>query len=224
MSRLGASGVADQIRRGIMQGQFRLHDRLPPSRDLAANYGVARNTLRAALHTLEREGLVETRSGSGTYVVHNGDQTAPRDLINASPLALMDARFALEPHICRLCVMHGGQADFDELDQLCRTMEAATRDANTFSDADAQFHRKLAMTTRNDLLIWIMAQINSVRLREEWTLMRGLTLTEDVIELYNEQHRRLLGAIRSRQPEAAATYMKAHLETARLSLTRVAET
>lgn len=224
MARLGASGVAEKIRREIAQGGLRLHDRLPPSRELADTYGVARNTLRAALHALEREGYVETRAGSGTYVIHNEGRGAPHDIENASPLALMDARFALEPHICRLCVMHGRRDDFDELEDLCRTMEGAIADRNAFAEADSQFHRKLANTTRNDILIWIMGQINSVRLREEWTRMRRLTLTEDIITEYNTQHRNILTAIRSREPEEAASYMKVHLEAARLSLTRAAET
>lgn len=43
--------------------------RLPSERDLSADWGVARMTLRAAVDELVAEGLLERRHGSGTYVV-----------------------------------------------------------------------------------------------------------------------------------------------------------
>ncbi len=41
---------------------------LPPERDLAAHYGISRITVRKALQSLEREGLIMRRQGSGTVV------------------------------------------------------------------------------------------------------------------------------------------------------------
>ena len=93
-----------------------------------------------------------------------------------------------------------------------------------FSEADTAFHRTLAETTRNNLLVWLIGQINTVRSLDEWTRMRHLTLDESIINQYNAQHREVLNAIRSREPERAAAKMKEHLETARLSLTRAADT
>jgi GntR family transcriptional repressor for pyruvate dehydrogenase complex len=43
-------------------------DRLPAENDLAEEYGVSRVTIRAVLQKLSALGLVETRSGGGTYV------------------------------------------------------------------------------------------------------------------------------------------------------------
>ena len=72
-------------------------------------------------------------------------------------------------------------------------------------------------------LIWLIGQINAVRTLDEWTRMRHLTLDEQIIRTYNTQHREILNAIRSREPERAAVKMKQHLETARLSLMRAAQ-
>ena len=54
--------------------------------------------------------------------------------------------------------------------------------------------------------------------------MRHLTLDSRTIGIYNVQHRQILNAVRTREPERAANIMKEHLETARLSLTRASET
>ena len=224
MSKMGSADIAAVVRREIAKGTYRQHDRLPPSRQLAERYGVARNTLRDALAQLETEGLIETRAGSGSYVTFQQDAVSAAAIEGASPLELIDARFALEPHICRLSVMHGRHEDFEKMEALCVRMEQATGDAAAFSEADTRFHRTLARSTRNNLLIWIIGQINGVRSMGEWTRMRHLTLDARIIAQYNAQHREVLDAIRAREPERAANSMKQHLETARLSLTRAVET
>ena len=197
--KLGAADIAALIRREISKGSLQLHDRLPPERVLSDSYGAARGTVRKALTRLEKEGFVETRPG-------------------------MDARFALEPHICRLSVLHGRQSDFDRMEELCNRMEDCLDDPVAFSDADTDFHRALVECTRNGLLIWIIDQIATVRSEDDWTRMRHLTLDRRTIATYNTQHRQILNAIRTREPERAANIMKEHLETARLSLTRASDT
>lgn len=223
MQKLGAADIAAIIRREISKGNYREHERLPASRQMADTYGVARNTLREALGQLEREGLIETRPGSGTYVTYQRGNTTVEAVENANPLELIDARFALEPHLCRLSVLHGRHQDFELLESLCERMEAAVEDPIAFGEADTAFHRTLASSTRNNLLVWVIDQINSVRAMDEWTRMRQLTLDTRIIRQYNLQHRQILQAIRSREPERAANHMKEHLETARLSLTRAAD-
>jgi GntR family uxuAB operon transcriptional repressor len=222
--KLGASDIASLIRREISKGNMHLHDRLPPERALAETYGSARGTIRKALNLLENEGFVEIRPGSGTYVVHQQDETKPGAIEHATPLELMDARFALEPHVCRLAVLHGRRDDFDKLDALCSKMETYVNDPALFSDADTDFHRTLTSCTRNGLLIWITDQLVNVRAQDDWSRMRYLTLDPATITQYNTQHRQILNAIRTREPERAANMMKEHLETARLSLTRASET
>ena len=137
---------------------------------------------------------------------------------------MIDARFALEPHICRLAVLHATQQDLDKADQLLVQMDASVNDPNRFSEADNAFHTLLVKTTGNRLLIWIMSQINTVRNQEQWSRMRRLTLNENSIAEYNNQHRQVLNELKAREPERAAMLMQSHLETARLSLTRITST
>ncbi|MEO1139716.1 MAG: FadR/GntR family transcriptional regulator [Pseudomonadota bacterium] len=222
--RMGAADIAALVRREISKGTLQQHDRLPPERVLSDTYGAARGTVRKALMQLEEEGFVETRPGSGTYVVHQTETAAAGAIENATPLELMDARFALEPHICRLAVLHGRRADFDDMEALCNRMEGCVDDPVAFSEADTAFHRALADSTRNGLLMWVIDQIASVRSQDDWTRMRRLTLDGQTINTYNAQHRQILNALRTREPERAANVMKEHLETARLSLTRASET
>ena len=221
----GAAGLAAALRREIVDGTLLFRDALPSERRLSELHGVSRGTVREALAMLEREKLVETRRGSGTYVVY-GEDPAPRSTLfeAARPLELIDARFALEPHICRLAVLHATGADLERAEDLLRIMETCTSDPVAFSIADVRFHTLLAESTTNPLLLWMVSQLNDVRNRDQWAQMRTMTLNPETIMVYNAQHRQVVEAIRDRRPEQAAEAMKRHLEAARLSLTRAAQT
>ena len=222
--RMDAVGVFSALRSRIEDGQLRPHDRLPAERELAGQYSVSRGTVRRALAELVAFGLVDVRPGSGAYVAGGGGNSAAPSLENVRPLELIDVRFALEPHICRLAVLNAVKTDFDELEELLTAMESEAQDASAFAGHDTMFHAKLAEITGNQLLMWLSAQANSVRGHPEWTRMRRLTLEPGIISNYNRQHRAIVEAIRARDPEPAAQNMKDHLETARLSLTRASAT
>ena len=222
--RKGSTEIAGHLRREIIAGNLAAKERLPPERVLANEYGVARGTVREALNRLADEGMVEIRAGSGSYVSFDPLGQVNAIVESTRPLELIDARFALEPHLCRLAVLHARQQELDALEALAETMESGIDDAMSFSQADMAFHTLLAESTGNSLLVWMMGQINSVRVQDEWARMRQLTLNRDTIITYNDQHRQILAAIRMREPERAANAMKEHLEDARLSLTRAAAT
>lgn len=221
---MGASDLQRLLRDQIERGSYRLGDQLPAERVLAEEHGVARGTVREALTRLADAGLVEIRRGSGTYVTHRPIEDTGSVIENARPLELIDARFALEPHICRLAVLHAGRDDLDRAEAYLTEMEQSTGDPKRFSVADMAFHTLLAHSTGNGLLSWMVSQMSSVRDQEQWARMLRLTLTPETIEIYNAQHRRIFEAIRNREPETASAVMKEHLETARLSLTRAAST
>lgn len=60
--------VADLIAARIASGELAPGSRLPAERDLAAEYGVAYDTIRRAAAVLRERGLIETVHGRGTFV------------------------------------------------------------------------------------------------------------------------------------------------------------
>ena len=60
--------VADLIAARITSGELPPGSRLPPERDLAAEYGVAYDTVRRAAAVLRERGLIQTVHGRGTFV------------------------------------------------------------------------------------------------------------------------------------------------------------
>jgi DNA-binding GntR family transcriptional regulator len=60
--------VADRLHERIATGEFAPGSKLPAVKDLAAQYGVAPNTVGSAIRHLRDQGLVYTQQGRGTYV------------------------------------------------------------------------------------------------------------------------------------------------------------
>ncbi len=72
LDREGPLGLSSQIsaalRTLVLEGALRPGERLPATRTLARDLGVARSTVVDTFEQLGAEGLLETRTGSGTYV------------------------------------------------------------------------------------------------------------------------------------------------------------
>lgn len=66
--------VRHEIERLLRNGVWENGSKLPTERELALTLGISRNTVSAAYRCLEREGLLSSRQGSGTYVSSGGAQ------------------------------------------------------------------------------------------------------------------------------------------------------
>jgi len=77
--------IYGQIRAAILSGRLRPGDRLPATRDLARQLGLARNTVVRAYEDLAAEGYLESQVGSGTRVpvrlaVARAERSTPADM------------------------------------------------------------------------------------------------------------------------------------------------
>lgn len=87
----GAGTLQAQLLRAcrdaLAEGRLAAGARLPPSRELARELGVSRNTVLAVYEQLRAEGLIEARVGAGSFVAASVSppRTAPEAAIRALP-------------------------------------------------------------------------------------------------------------------------------------------
>ena len=65
--------VRDHVRIRILGHEWKAGEKIPGEFELADQYGVARVTIRSALRSLETQGLIDIRHGSGAYIADFGD-------------------------------------------------------------------------------------------------------------------------------------------------------
>ena len=73
--------LADILREAIAVGSYGENEKVPSETEMAKQYGIGRPTVRQATDVLVREGLLDRRRGSGTYVL---PKTKPVDLFSLS--------------------------------------------------------------------------------------------------------------------------------------------
>lgn len=61
--------IIDQVKYAVATGSLKPGDRLPPIRDVAEQTRINRNTIAKAYSELEREGIIYTRPGQGSFIV-----------------------------------------------------------------------------------------------------------------------------------------------------------
>ena len=78
------------VTEGIESGALRYGEKLPSEKELAERFGVSRQTVRRALEDLNRDGIVESRKGSGTYAAATGRRRTEEKLTIAAMLTYVD--------------------------------------------------------------------------------------------------------------------------------------
>ncbi len=215
----GAGAITARLRNAIETGVYADGDQLPPERQLATAFDAARSTIRKALNQLEKEGLVERRIGSGTYVAYTGPISEHGEIIDlVSPLQLIEARFAIEPYMTRQAVLHATRRDLENIEAILVRLEGSRGDEASFSRWDGEFHQQLARCSRNPLIVRLYQNINEVRSHAQWRAMRRTILTPEQIDVYNQQHRAIYEALCERDLNVAARQVEKHLEKARQDL------
>ncbi len=211
--RRGAAEIASMLRRSIMSGDLALRERLAPERALAAEFSVARGTVREALNQLATEELVEIKPGSGTYVIYEASNLPNPVMLSARPETLFDARKVIEPDVCAMAASNRRQQDVDQL--LALVSSYSTNDVAEQADADAEFHELIAKASGNEAMAWFVNQLHGARHQEPWARLRQVAMSSEFAIQHMQQHRQIVDAIHRRDTAQARQLMLDHLELER---------
>lgn len=211
-----AAEVAERLMGVFTSGQIAPGTRLPSERSLAASLGVGRSAIREALAALEILGIVIVKPGSGTYLRGGASELLPRTLSWGLMLGeprtreLAELRGGLETQAAEQAAARITDESIQRLASFVETMNDSTRDFETFKEADAAFHREIALAAGNSVLEDILQSIRS--LLRIW-VDRGLRDEEHAAQAARE-HSAVFEAIKGRDPEAARRVMQEHMATA----------
>ncbi len=209
--------IVEQIERRILSGELKVGDRMLPERELADQFQVSRTAVREAVKALSEKGLVEVRPGRGTFVT-NGTSKAFRFSFGMSMIGqdggtrdLVELREIFEPEIAALAALRATQEHLDTLQEAVATMDLSLNDANTYIEADMDFHLALAEASQNALISTLIDSIVDL-LREQRTAIFNV---EGGPQRGQVHHKRILEAVQQRNPQAARETMRIHLQQVR---------
>lgn len=206
-------GVIEDLTALLRRRKYGAGSRLPGERDLARELGVSRPSLREALRTLERMGVLSTRHGSGTTVAETGAEVlrAPIEFLfmmeKPSVADLHETRALLEVHLAGRAAACRSDADLAELDAALRDLKAARGDAAR-TRADVRFHQAVAAASHNRVLERL---VNCLRTPIEAMIAAALP-ARIVLDSPYESHLAVARPIREADAGAARRAMQEHMD------------
>ncbi len=198
----------------IQQRHLGPGDRLPAERELAASMGVSRSSLREALRALTVLGVTEMRHGTGTYVSSLDPELLVRHLSFVLSLSdhaseqLFEARKVVEPAMAALAA---GRIDDETIERLDGCVERAAQaigDAEAFMQSDLELHDAIRVAAENAVLGRFMESIRALGLASRRRTGSRRAVQEQTVK----DHRKIVAALRARDPEAASAAMLHHLD------------
>lgn len=208
--------LARELRRQILGTSLPQGARLPTERELIAQTGLSRSSVREAMRILEAENLVTTRPGrfGGTITNRPDDESLARSVSlfvhgrGISLSSLLQTREAVEPLLAALAAEYRSEEELLALTSVTQQVENAFNDLPLFLRENVRWHILIATASHNELLRALMISISNLIYKA--TAIENFA-TEDVRRQVMQAHRRIVEAIASKDAQAARRRMARHL-------------
>lgn len=209
--------LAVAILEALLDQRLKPGDALPPTAELAAEYGVSRTVVREALADLMGRGVI-SRAFSREPVVSVPGPDQLRELLRIRIIqdritmdSLVELRLPLEAQAARLAAMRRTPEQMEAIEEALGIL-ASVDDESEFHERDIRLHREIAVASGNLLIPLVLDSLTGLLhdFRRAWYRAQR---AEGNLPALVEEHRRVVDAIKAADPDAAATAMSDHLLT-----------
>jgi len=184
---------------------------------------VSRPSLREALQALSILNVIEIRQGNGTYItslepsllVEHLDFVFSLD--DSTFLELLEARKVLEAGTVALAAQRITDDEIAELETCLAKSHKSVEDYQAFLQTDLDLHERITEAARNPVLTRIMAAVSQLGIASRRRTVEIPGVPEQVLE----DHRAIVIALKTRDPEAARQVMLQHLNNVEQYLRKV---
>lgn len=158
--------VIKYIKELISQENLAIGDRLPSERELSEKLQLSRNSIREALRTMDDMGIIESRQGSGNYLIGNlekslTDSLSMMVLLNRiNYIEISQLRRAIEVQTMALVIEKIQDVDYLEVEAILKEMKRCSRKRAVL--LDKKFHYKLVQISGNGLMFSILRSLSDV--------------------------------------------------------------
>ncbi|MCC8075945.1 MAG: GntR family transcriptional regulator [Clostridiales bacterium] len=186
---------------GMISGELKPGDKLPTEPELAANFGVARTSVREATKILTYMGVLESRRSEGTFVSSGFQESMIDPMVYGIILnkgddfdSLMELRELIEVGILQLAVKKEDKEGLDlvkgRLDEFASAVAQTEDVAQAAFQADNAFHDAVSALCKNTLVSKIDSVVRMLTYSVRWETVQTMIDTGRGEELL-EAHRKI---------------------------------
>ncbi len=206
--------VAHQIESLIVSGKLPPGQPIPPEARLARLLGVSRTVIREALSRLQARHLLAPGEG-GLLASAPTAESVGRSMALMLRLRqeqpdhahVLEVRRMLEGEIAELAAARRTEADLQLLDDILTASAFAHGEPERFAALDVEFHRSLALATRNELFVLLLDALVDTLMTFRRIALRDEGATERALRY----HRAVYAQVRAGDASGARAAMLDHM-------------
>ena len=229
--------IADQLRAMIDRGEVAAGGTLPSERELSIRFGVSRTSVREALIALEVIGLVVVRGGSGVVVRPNAAPSRNNGPVlqeaaarrrwevdpelgagaafetEVPPFSLLEARRLVEPEAAALAATRATDEQLTGIRAAYDRNVADNLAGSRTHSGDRLFHIRIAEASGNPAYALLIRHLLGHKYGVMFQRLQELYTPGDMAHRSEEEHRKVVDALETRNEAAARRAMRAHLDS-----------
>lgn len=216
------SAISSQLSNKTLKGG----DRLPSEAKLCEEFSVSRTVVREAIQQLKAIGVVNTVTGSGSYIT-DGDLDGLKNSLDfyvtmtgdsSSWLELLELRILLETSCVRkLAGENFSRAGLNRLKESLKKQAENQQDTELFSNLDVDFHHVLIQHSDNKIISAVLLSLERLQTKFSNETYKSKN-SKDLMRRNLQEHYKIVQAIEARDPDLAESAMIAHLSETKKSL------
>ena len=215
--------VIQRIAEAILNGDLESGKQLPAERLFAESLGVSRAIVREAYSALQVTGVIERRTGMGSYITEVPNPDVLRSRVQsilhagADPYEVWLAREAIEPGLASMCVKNATDRDMECIEEALRLIEQGTESENwnLYFEGDRSFHAAYAGATHNASVIAVMEKLGQEMKNPLMKAIKTSYFLSDTLNVESSEriHRKIYEALTARDASALYQAMREHFRS-----------
>ena len=208
--------VASNLLNKIHADKMLPHTRLPSESVIAKHFKVSRTVVRDAIAILKKDGILESRRGSGTFISEKFKPSSEKDqeITEQSVHALLniiEVRRGIESEIAALAAIRRTPGQLSEIENALSDIKKVTDAGNSGVEEDVRFHMLIAQATVNPY--WLkFVDTFSYSLRSATSVTRANEDRRlDFSQQVQEEHEQIVSAIAEGNPDLARLAASKHM-------------
>jgi DNA-binding FadR family transcriptional regulator len=212
--------IVEQIESALVKGELKPGQRLPSERELVAQFGASRSTVREALRVLESKGVVRSRPGdpNGPELLPFSPNELTREMTRLAQVEhlslaeLISFRMILDGSANLLAARLRSAEELAAIEETITVMGTAIEESyERFSEADVAFHDAVAQASRNGLIQVCNQVVRGVVLSLISDKIQRSPSSKMLMRRSLRHHEEVLEAIRAGDGPAAAAISRRNL-------------
>lgn len=209
--------VVDYFRKKIISEDYRVGDKLPPEREIAAELGIGRNSVREAIRVMDMMGIISSVQGSGNYITCDLKKSMAESMAMMFAMDQVDftqisqVRASLEEKAYILAIKNASEEEISKMEGYVRELAVSGDDERSII-LDEKLHYAMAAASKNVLIIDILDACSIVVHMFIGSMRKEIVQVSERFDVLKSSHLDMVAGLREKDVDRGVRALRAHFK------------